>query len=391
MLCFMSISAFAAVINITSNNGDVTWDNVCTLPEAIRSSNYGSGIFGCNYQPDAGGIAIILGLGTYYSNEEMHVGKAVEIYGEGASTIIEGKASQLFVVRSGGRLLLYNLTAQLGTQDGRVAYVEPQAALHVSYSTIRNGGKTRNWYGAGIYNSGHTTLYHSTIKDNKGNYGGGIYNSPEGDGNGLDIDNSTFSNNQAVYGGAIASYERIRMYNSTVSGNKADNNGGGVYNAYASDASPYFEVFNSTIAYNQAGKIGGGVYAESADNVGTTSTSTIFAKNTAPTGPDYYGCPHRDLSDSGGRNLFGSKSGLKGFQGKTVDQMISEKKDITGKDPLLGSLRNNGGYTFTRMPSSSSPVINKGINTESLSTDQRGSGYPRLKGTQVDIGAVEVK
>jgi uncharacterized repeat protein (TIGR01451 family) len=62
--------------------------------------------------------------------------------------------------------------------------------------------------------------------------------------------------------------------------------------------------------------------------------------------------------------------------------------NITGQDPQLGSLFNNGGPTRTHLPSATSPAIDAGTSTGAPATDQRGISRPQ--GAAVDIGAVEV-
>jgi hypothetical protein len=73
--------------------------------------------------------------------------------------------------------------------------------------------------------------------------------------------------------------------------------------------------------------------------------------------------------------------------------------------PLLGPLRANGGLTRTHALLSGSPAIDQGSenplnpNTNSpYGFDQRGAGlangsvdYPRVSGSQADIGAYEVQ
>ena len=70
--------------------------------------------------------------------------------------------------------------------------------------------------------------------------------------------------------------------------------------------------------------------------------------------------------------------------------------NITGIDPQLGALQNNGGPTPTRLLAPTSPAIDKGFSY--LGTDQRGIGRPidistvanAPNGDGSDIGAVEL-
>ena len=66
-------------------------------------------------------------------------------------------------------------------------------------------------------------------------------------------------------------------------------------------------------------------------------------------------------------------------------------------NPMLGALQNNGGPTQTMALLTGSPAIDKGNNSfavdqnnNPLSYDQRGTGYPRIFNTTVDIGAFKV-
>jgi len=58
-------------------------------------------------------------------------------------------------------------------------------------------------------------------------------------------------------------------------------------------------------------------------------------------------------------------------------------------DPLLAGLGSNGGYTLTHALREGSPALDSGNNAADLDYDQRGPGFPRLKGNGVDIGAFE--
>ena len=61
---------------------------------------------------------------------------------------------------------------------------------------------------------------------------------------------------------------------------------------------------------------------------------------------------------------------------------------ITGQDPLLGPLQDNGGPTFTHALLAGSPAIDAGNDGAAPATDQRGTSRPQ--GLFSDIGAFEV-
>jgi hypothetical protein len=68
---------------------------------------------------------------------------------------------------------------------------------------------------------------------------------------------------------------------------------------------------------------------------------------------------------------------------------LNQAGDQNNIDPMLGPLQDNGGPTFTHLPSNNSPTIDAGDPT--LPTDQRGPGFLRVVNNRVDIGAVEVQ
>ncbi|MBX9472946.1 choice-of-anchor Q domain-containing protein [Microcella sp.] len=59
-------------------------------------------------------------------------------------------------------------------------------------------------------------------------------------------------------------------------------------------------------------------------------------------------------------------------------------------DTKLGPLQNNGGPTLTRLPLAGSPAIDSGLPGGTPPTfDQRFTGFPRVIGGRIDVGAVE--
>ncbi|MEM9091956.1 MAG: choice-of-anchor Q domain-containing protein, partial [Cyanobacteria bacterium P01_F01_bin.53] len=243
--------------------------------------------------------------------------------------------------------------------------------------TITGGSATD---GCGIFNRERLTVTNSTVSGNTAtDDGGGIWNL----GASLTIENSTISDNSSgSNGGGIYSDtfgntldSSVSVSNSTISGNTASNTGGGIYhNIDLTDASSTLTIHNSTLTDNSAAT-GGGI--NNNDGVATL-TSTIVAGNTS----------NDDLSGnftSGGNNLIGNGNGSTGFIDGSNGDIVG-----TAGSPLdagLEALADNGGPTLTHNLQSDSPAINAGSNTASLTIDQRGQ--VRTVDTATDIGAIE--
>ena len=146
------------------------------------------------------------------------------------------------------------------------------------------------------------------------------------------VTNSTFSGNTiAISGGTVS------LYDSTISGGNAG-------------------IANTTLT------IGNSILYGNVTDVGSGNTVT----------------------DSG-HNLIGSGGGL---------FVNGSNGDMVGTNPNLGSLANNGGPTLTYALLAGSPAIDAGNNTivpAGTTTDQRGTGFDRISGGTVDIGAFEVQ
>jgi hypothetical protein len=331
------------------------------------------------------------------------------------------------------------LTITNGGSTSHGGGIQNQGTLTITNSIVSSNGALAN--GGGIFNQGTLALTNSTVSDNdSGASGGGIYNSTDasmltltnsivtdnatgggGAGGGianqgtLNLTNSTIDKNTATFGGGIynTTYFNIRgsltLTNSTVSNNTAINGGGGILNELGNAS-----ITNSTFNNNAAGtSFGGGIY-----HVGdtqsatintltlTNSTISIYSIGTiAPrkvtlrgsivanglsigTGPDLYG----DFI-SEGYNLLENTSGA-----FSINQTANSGTNITGQDPNLGALADNGAPTQTRELLAGSPAIDKGFSF-GLTTDQRGLTRPidnpgivnATGGDGSDIGAFEVQ
>ena len=199
---------------------------------------------------------------------------------------------------------------------------------------------------------------------NPGN-GGGLHIGGAGE---VTVLQSTFSNNEAAEGAGLwaAGPSTLDVQLSTVSGNKATGVGGGVYD----NGGATITLESVTVALNTAGGNGGGIVGQSAS--GFTFANTIVAGNTAAgTGPDCSG-----TFVSGDYNLIQTVTGCT-ITGATAN-------NITGQNPMLGPLADNGGPTMTHLPMGGSPVIDAG--QSAFRFDQRGLNRTDA---QNDIGSVE--
>ncbi|MGL5081689.1 MAG: choice-of-anchor Y domain-containing protein, partial [Microcoleaceae cyanobacterium] len=326
------VSLREALANI-ANNGTITFDNSFTNE------------------------TITLALG------ELPVNKSVTINGDTDSnpatrniTVSGNNASRVFNITDGN-----NAAFQTVTIDG----------LTITRGLATGGFPAGS--GGGIYNRESLSLSNSTISGNSASYGGGIFNYLGT----AAISNSTISGNSATNrGGGIFNYRgTAAISNSTISGNSA-NNGGGITNYDNTVA-----LVNTTISENIA-LVGSGIASFGDSVTFTTVTSSIISGNTGGGADVEVFSGTTDSFTSAGNNLIG---GI----GANVNA-FSQPTDITGvTNPLLGPLQNNGGPTFTQALLTGSPAIDTGSNPNSLTTDQRGTGFNRVIGPAVDIGAFE--
>jgi len=292
---------------------------------------------------------------------------------------------------------------------------------------------------SGAINSTVNIVNSSVFNNTSGSAGGGVLNSNSSTTAtavaAVNITNSTIRNNNAVFGAGIMNQiltttgvgtATVGLTGSTVSGNVSTGNGGGIYNISFSATTGVVSLnsTNSTIAGN-SGATGGGITNENgAASFGATANfnfSTIAANNatvsgggmnntgnainlknsvvgdnTATTsGPDIFGTitsqNYNHVENTSG-GVFFAASG-KGGKKVATDGFFALANDVTGTDPALLPLGNNGGPTQTKSPTFSSPItdtIPVGVSDCNVlvTTDQRGVARPVSTGC--DKGAVEL-
>jgi len=197
--------------------------------------------------------------------------------------------------------------------------------------------------GGGIYNNGNLTMSGCTVSDN-------ITGSPSASWGG--------------YGGGISNSSSLSLLNCTISGNQSHGNGGGLYNSGCSELNSVTLVNNATRG-GRGEKNGGGIY----------NGGIVYLKNSI--------IANNKVAYNGlGKDCFGNFDWVQCCLIKDIGQCVFsgfKQGNILGKDPMIGTLMNNGGFTKTHALLPGSPAIDAG-DCCGLETDQRG--FPR----PIDIG-----
>ncbi len=269
-----------------------------------------------------------------------------------------------------------------------------------------HGQNAGNALGPGLYlNTGALTAYASSIVSNWAHASDG--------GSGA---RSAGAGGFSAGGGLYCDGGAASVMNSTISGNKINSGNSGLngysglylqYGAAASGGGIFVRtgmasITASTIVYNlaaggfgvpaalitnvQGAGLGGGIANQSGSaRVGNTilwGNVALYPLSSEPNCPDAWG-----TITSFSNNMIGTILGSTGWA----------PSDLTGIDPRIGPLANNGGQTPTHALLTGSPAIDAGVNS-GLSFDQRGQprtidavGLPNRPGSDgTDIGAVEL-
>jgi len=338
----------------------------CTLRAAIQEANSASA---------ASTNVINVPPGTYVTTSILLVNKVdaakdLSIIGTGPAggVIVDasgGNAHGVFIVAGGGLTSMTNLTIQNGSTSTGGAVTVGDANLDIALCVIRDN--------------------HASID------GGGVYLNHNNAA--LKIDRSTVSHNIAAgnAGGIDIRFGTANISNSAIINNQAGASmfdGGGIVNAAT------LAISNSTVSGNSA-KYGGGI--SSSDNTGTASSTitnvTISGNSAQQQLNSLAGLVTVQSSiianPIGGTNCLGTINSLGHNLESAATCSFIAMGDINNSDPLLAQLASNGSPILTHALLPGSPALDHGINPLGFKTDQRGTGFPRVVGADIDIGAFE--
>lgn len=307
-------------------------------------------------------------------------------------------AVRILIVNSSANLTLNTLTLSNGktvaANRGGAILNNSGGTLSVTNCTFSSNASDSD--GGAINSLGALTITGSTFSGNtSGGFGGAV--GTDTSTSSLSITRSTFSGNNATSGGGASITNTANftgtdptnftlIVNSTLSGNSTSGQGGGLQNANG-----LTRLESCTIAGNSAATgNGSGVASQGISAARTRVQNSIIADNrtslpgSADSGTDV------DLVFGGTQSFVSSDNNA---IGNGAAAFAASEKGITASGLNLDALADKGGLTKTRALLAGSVAVNAGsnANVSGLTTDQRGTGFARIKAGTVDIGAFEVQ
>lgn len=293
--------------------------------------------------------------------------------------------------------------------------ISAEGDVTLTWSAVFDNQALENGTGGGIYSKGRVTLYHSQVYQNRGYVGGGITAE-----RGASVTHSRIYRNRAAVGAAglyVLSNEvpsDLLINKSTLSNNVLDDlwrgtirGRGGGFGIGGQYPGGRHAIVDSTISNNSAHSNSAGYSDGTLDVYNSTIAYNAEIRGAEEDGPDMP-CDRRGALQADVLHLESTivarNSCVVGAFGYDIDAdtglvigannlieypLVPVPADTLALDPRLASLADNGGYSATHRPLADSPVLQRGSNLLDRAYDQRGLGFPRVKGGAPDIGSIE--
>jgi len=323
---------------------------------------YGSTIASSNvFSPEVKGAG-----GAIYAKGNVGIKYGSVIIG---NTLVSGKAAYGGGVRALGSVVVRSSTI---------------IANSVTSSLVTNGDDDTYKYaaGGGISADAGVSVYHSLVSNN--------------------TSNGSFAGIDAGAPIANAPTAITLLQNSTISGNQAGKLVGGVYSNNGT-----VQISNSTIAFNTAGEmriglspfnfLGPGLaLVAGLNDIDVNLQSSLLSNNVYGGSSEFDLTTAYDSADPGESNVTFNVGPANNFVRTRLTKLPLPNGTLQFTCPLLGTLRDNGGSSWTHSLLSTSVAIDAGNNVLDDDEDQRGVAsnatplYPRVLNGMADIGAFEV-
>lgn len=388
-----------------TDGGDAGNAGTCTLRQAIAAANTHSTSGTCVAGADNEIVfaAPLANATITLQQGQLSVTQPLTIAGSGQ--IIDAyHASRVLQVSdvtfSASHLALADGNA--GAYSGGGIYISGSTDAQLDHCVIY-GGSAYNGGGIAAFNAS-VTIRDSQIKSNAAtNSGGGI---DIRSGSTLYVARSTISGNTADSNGGVAVYGTnatlapATFVSSTISGNSGTTHHGGVYGSFST-----LTLTNTTVYSNYSVGFGGGVFAYRG---ATTLVNSTVSQNSSDVGSGGVGAKvsgsitllNSIVAGNSGGNCYNGNNFVAVsanhslvYAGGTCLIADGSNGNITGVQPALGPLADNGGPTRTMALDAASPAVGAGnvalatFNATPLQYDQRGTGFPRTLDGKVDMGA----
>ncbi len=391
------VTAGEAASLIVTTNLDVVdaLDGKTSLREAIAYANSKAGADTIAFDASVftGGTASLIRL----TNGELTISDSVLIDGKtGTGVTITGDANgdDMKVASTDITDVAASSSANVLSDNSRL-FVQPSKFENGAFvfDTFTLKGLTLTGGSAQGINSGgaiRSNLHYVVIEDseisgNNAGFSGGALSLDY-----LTISDSTLSGNvSGDYGGAIVVSSDLIMTSTTVANNTAGSFAGGLFVQGVS--TPTVTITNSTITGNKAAGDGGGIYSNY-DN--TTLVNSIVLGNDAPgASTDEIG----GLFKAAGLNIVGTGSDTNASDGViNADPTRVFAQTVVNGGVTAGVLANNGGsvHTVALKLDITNPALDRS-NASAPSTDARGQLRQDLNGVGnnganfADLGAFE--
>ncbi len=345
------------IFYVNAENVGDTYDPV-TISGLTLKNGYDSSNGGALYSENT---TLTLQDMVFDDNEAGGTGGAV--YSDDGNLTVANSPFTNNVADNGGGALYVADTEDTAADD--------DVEVSISGSTFRGNFADGQGGGVNLTGTGDVVIENTTLSGNEADGNGGALYMHSDAVLDVTVRSSTISDNTAEYGGGahfVDNEGTTLIENTTISGNEAFYDGGGVYFGFLYEDQTT-TIRNSTIVDNVAGLdpgeygdyAGGGVflYDDSEDttapieeNGPVNISSTIIANNTADSGNDL---GNGEFADGFivGFSLAESNSGA------TIVESPAGS-NIFGTDPLLGPLQNDGGQTQTPPAGDREPRVDAG-------------------------------
>ncbi len=375
---------------LNSTDGPVINDGICTLREAIISANENQPVGGCAAGSAGGQDVIMIPSGFVYLFQN----------GDSENSARTGDLDITESVRIIGAGKTWTIIDAQDLSD-RVFHIyndQPASKIvnvYISGVTIRyanlSGLGTAGW-GGGIFNDhGNLEVWNSLITENHAeNNGGGIANAAGG--TLLVSDTSLILNTAQKNGGGIFNKGRATVQNTLLFSNQANFRGGGIDTN--SSQSDFIKLINVTLTSNTAPlNMGGGMFGDAPISILNSTFVGNPGGGLASSGSGSYRNTIFAQRTAAGKNCsfdYPQSFVSAGHNLEDHDDCgMHAVGDQVNTDPKLQDLSDQGGSSQVFALVEDSPAVDAGDNNVCPKNDQRGIYFLRPGGAGCDIGAFE--